>query len=73
LNRLKKSARAWREVDLGSAESVEDVAGEVALGGAGGDCECGLVDPLAGGDVGVGDPDRHARNDLRALDAAGSR
>ena len=39
---------AQRQIDLGRAESVEDVAAESSLNGARGDAERGFVDALAG-------------------------
>ena len=41
---VKFELAAQRQIDLGRAESVEDIAAEIALDRSGGDAECGFVD-----------------------------
>ena len=62
---------AEREVDFGGAESFEGVTNEVALNGSGGDAECGFVDALSAGDVGVGAQEWCSGHQIRTLYAGG--
>ena len=61
------------EIDLRGAESVEGVASEIALDRAAWYAECSRVDALAPGNVRIGDPLRHAANEVRTLHALISR